>query len=265
MQPLPVDTHIHTIYCGHASEDMLVANILKAARDKGLEAIAITEHLHRPHDRGRLDRILADLRKEQAPCEVYLGAEIDADGLAEDGSLVTEAEGLAYVIASTHHYPGGKFWWYDTPELTADERAQVVERWFTWAGKVVANPRVCTFAHPGILVSRNGLTDAYEGAVLDGFRRLFAQAAEHDTMVELNELIAKKLTPRHQETYPDLMRAARESGCKLVLASDAHQPAAVGRFEWTVQVAEALGLEAADFSIPAWRADPVARPEVGHA
>ncbi|MCC7493606.1 MAG: PHP domain-containing protein [Fimbriimonadaceae bacterium] len=255
------DTHLHTVYCGHAAEDMLVPNLLRAAAARGLRAVAITEHLHVPQHRARVDRIQTDLRRvaDQVPCDVYVGAEIDADGLAEDGSLVAHTDGLAYVIASTHHFPGGKDWWYDNPVLGPDQRAAVVERWFAWATKLVSNPVVDTLAHPGIFLSRNGLTPAFAGAVLDGFRGVFAAAAAHNTLIELNELAVKKLTPRHRDTYPDLMQAALDAGCRLVMASDAHSPRDVGAFGWTLEVAAALGLQAADFAEPAWRQPPAAR------
>ncbi len=255
-----LDTHTHTIYCGHAAEDMLVANLLRAAGERQLTAVAITEHLHMPHHRGRVDRILADLRRETPPCPVYVGAEIDADGLKEDGSLVAAETGLAYVIASTHHYPGGKWWWYDNPDLNAGEKTVLLDRWFAWATRLVANPAVDALAHPGIFVSRNGLTSDYSGAVLDGFRGVFAAAAQHGTLIELNELAVKKLTPAHRATYPALMRTALDAGCRLVLASDSHSPAAVGRFEWTLEVAAEVGLTAADFATPAWRTPPAALP-----
>ena len=150
MNAVTVDTHTHTIYCGHASAEMTVANSVAAAEAAGLSALAITEHLHSPNDRGRLDRILADLRRCQPPLDVYVGAEIDADPYAADGSLVTGRDDLAYVIASTHHYPETGHWWYDTPELSADERRHVVvQMWQLDAERLAAGTVLDPCAHHG--------------------------------------------------------------------------------------------------------------------
>lgn len=257
------DTHIHTIYCGHADESMLVHNILAAAADKGLRTIAITEHLHYPQHRARIDRILADLARLEVPCEVYVGAEVDASGFAEDGSLVAGTDGLAYVIGSTHHYPGGRHWWYDKPELGKDERVEMVDRWFAWADQVIANPKVDTFAHPGVFLSASGLAQEFSGAVLDSFRGLFATAAQHGTLIELNELAARKLSDGCKESYPALIRAAVDAGCKIVIGSDAHQPEAVARFDWVLKVADAAGLTAADLAVPPWHCAPARVPGDG--
>ncbi len=255
MSEVRYDTHVHTVYCGHAVDEMVVPAIMAAAATRGLAWLAVTEHLHEPDHLARIDRIRADLMAAERPCPVYVGAEVDADGALEDGSLVVPTDGLAYVIASTHHFPGGQHWWYDQPAWNATERAAVIDRWFAWAARLAANPQVDTLSHPGIMLSRLGLTESFTGAVLDGYRGVFAAAAQHQTMVELNELTTRKLPPAHRETYPALIGAAIEAGCRIVLGSDAHRPEAVAAYDWTLTVAQDCGLELADLGVPRWRAD----------
>lgn len=257
MNPHAADCHTHTIYCGHASEDMTVAKLLAAADAAGLRVVVITEHMHHPAHRGRVDRIAHDMRRVEHRCTAYLGAEIDADSRAADGTLVGSSDGLAYVIGSTHQYPGSDDWWYDKPVLSEAGRADVVRRWFEWAAAIVANPVVDALAHPGVFIAQNGLTTDYSGAVLDSFRHLFATAAAHGTLIEVNELAGRKLSEAHRATYPAVIRAAVEAGCQLVLGSDAHQPAAVGRFEWVPQVLSAAGVGPESIVLPTWRAEPI--------
>jgi len=247
------DTHVHTIHCGHADPQMTPAAIVARAAELELRFVSITEHLHQPAHWSRLDRIREDLLAAGgSECPIYLGAEIDADAVAEDGSLVATTSGLAYTIASTHQYPGGGAWWNHVVPMTDAERERMKDRWFAWAADIVANPVVDTFAHPGVLLAKNGNTASFDD-VVDRFAALFAVAAAHGTRIELNELAAKKFTPEHRATYPKLMRAAKDAGCQLVLACDAHRPSDLARFEWTLDVAAAAALEPSDFVLPAWR------------
>lgn len=251
------DTHVHTIYCGHADHEMTPAGIAARAAELGLAFVSITEHLHQPDHHQRLERIRDDLLEVGvSDCPIYLGAEIDADGAAEDGSLIADTAGLAYVIASTHHYPGGEHWWYDQVALTDAEREELKDRWFAWAAALAANPVVDTLAHPGILLSKNGNTESFD-EVLDRFAALFGIAAAHGTRIELNELAYKKFTPAHRATYHEVMRAAKDAGCQLILACDAHRPSDLARFEWTLEIAARAGLTSEDFVTPVWHADPV--------
>lgn len=252
MTPPRADTHTHTLYCGHADQRMTVAASVAAAEAAGLEVLAVTEHLYEPAHLERIERIRADLELLTPACRVYLGAEVDADPVSEDGGLMAPVDGLAYVIAATHKYPGGEHWWNQPPPLDAGEKAAVVERWFAWAARIVANPAVDTLAHPGVLMARGALVPDFD-LVLPRFRELFAIAAEHGTLIELNELAALKMSPAHRATYPLLMRAAVDAGCRIVFASDAHRPEAVGRFEWTVDVARAAALPVGSVVVPAWR------------
>jgi len=252
------DTHVHTIYCGHADHQMTPAAIIDRAAELGLSFVSITEHLHQPeHVQERLDRIREDLLTVGvSDCPIYLGAEIDADGAAEDGSLVADTTGLAYVIASTHHYPGGEAWWYDPVPMTDADREELKDRWFAWAAAVAANPVVDTMAHPGILLSKNGNTASFD-EVLDRFAELFKVAAAHGTRIELNELAYKKFTPEHRATYHKVIRAAKDAGCQLILACDAHRTSDLARFDWTLEIADRAGLTADDFVTPVWHAAPV--------
>lgn len=255
MQPPRTDIHTHTIHCGHAKPEQTVAGLLAAADARGLEVLAITEHLHEPAHLERIQKIRDEVAAVEHACTVYIGAEIDADPVAADGSLMASTDGLAYVIASTHHYPDSRDWWYSKPELDDAGRARVVDRWFEWVAAIAANPQVDTLAHPGVLFSQNGLTASYD-EVLPRFAELFRVAAAYGKRIELNELAQKKMTAAHRASYPQVIRAAADAGCGLVMVSDAHNPDDVGRFEWVLEIADAAGLGEGAFGLPEWHTEP---------
>lgn len=249
MIPPRIDTHTHTVHCGHAHPDMTVANAVAAADAAGLEAYYITEHLHEPAHLARLEAIGRDLAAVHHACRVLLGGEVDADPVAADGSLMAPVDGLAYVIASTHHYPGSRRVWNGKFEFDAEEKQRLIDAYFAWAARIVINPVVQTWAHPAVILAQNTLTPDY-AAMLERFRPVFAAAAEAGCWIELNELAARKMTPAHRATYPAVIRLAAEQGCSFVFASDAHRPEDVWRFEWTVHLAREAGLRQEQIVFP---------------
>lgn len=239
------DYHIHTLLCGHAAPDMIVLNILKRAEIVGLRRIAITEHVHEPAHLERINRIRQEIIRYQGPLEVVLGIEIDADSKREDGSLVASTDDVDYVVAATHHYPGGKHWWFEKLTMSDSQRRNIYRRWFDWIKRIAENQRVHTISHPGVFLAQNDLTNAFEGRVLKDFADLFRCLARHGKAVELNELAGTKLSVKHRQTYPRLIQMAVEAGVPIVIGSDAHRLEAIGRFPWCQAVAQQAGLEPA--------------------
>jgi DNA polymerase (family 10) len=76
--------------------------------------------------------------------------------------------------------------------------------------RAVTTPGVHVLAHP------RGRHFQFRPGLKARWERLFAACAEHGVVVEINGF------PRRQDLDPDLARLAVESGCEIVLASDAH-------------------------------------------
>jgi histidinol phosphatase-like PHP family hydrolase len=78
--------------------------------------------------------------------------------------------------------------------------------------RAIREPGVWALAHPqGRMFSRRG-------GIRANWEVVFAAAAEAGVLLEINGF------PRRQDLDPTLMRLAGNSGCRFVLASDAHHP-----------------------------------------
>jgi HisJ family histidinol phosphate phosphatase len=264
------DHHVHTLESGHSAPDMVMADVLRAAAEAGMERVAIVEHIppvqpdvHEAVIAGDPvltavgDEVLATVRaavdEAGAPesLDVLVGAEIDADPHHRDGRLLYEPGAAAsYVLGSTHYLPGGRGFWKVRKSWSDRERRRIFEEWVAWTAALAANPVVDVLGHTGALPAVNRIFDAFEGWVLEGFERILAACAEHATAIELNELLAIKLDARQRETYPEVIRMARRHGVKLSPGSDAHSLGNVGRYDFARWLAAEAGIAPEDMYNP---------------
>jgi len=264
--PLPAyDLHVHTVYSGHSSPDATVVNMVAAAAANGVELLAVSEHVPTvvpdieswraaKGDRSVIDAVAADLADidppEGAP-RLLLGAEIDADPYLLDGSLMLDdLSGIGYVLASTHLFPGGEAFWFETISVAEAAKMKILEEWVEWVARIAANPSVDTIAHPGALVGARFVIDEFNDKVLALMTPMLESMAEHSTAFELNELLGRKLPEQAKRSYPELVKCARALGVRFSVGSDAHGPEAVGIRPWVDKVARESGLAPEDFIDP---------------
>jgi DNA polymerase (family 10) len=222
VQDLRGDLHMHTTETdGRADVQAMAA----AAREGGLEYIAITDHSRAVAMANGLDetRALAHARAIRAlngqldGLTVLAGIECD---IRPDGSMDLSDECLSQldiVIASVHSA------FNQGPEDMTDRLL-----------RALACPWVDVLAHPTgrLILKREPYT--FDAA------RVFRAAAEHGVALEINSQIDRlDLDEAHA-------RLARECGARLVIDSDAHSPSALGNVRWGVTVARRAWLEAAD-------------------
>ncbi|QDT68048.1 DNA polymerase/3'-5' exonuclease PolX [Planctomycetes bacterium MalM25] len=220
------DLHMHTTATdGKATLREMVA----AARERGLEYIAITDHSKRvtmAHglDETRLreqwaeiDRMNEELQAEGTNFRVLKGIECD---ILESGPMDLADEVLAeadWVIASLHYGQN-------------QPRAKIMERLLG----AVAHPSVSIIAHPtGRLIGRRA---SYDVEV----NELIAAAAEHGKMLELNA------NPARLDLDDVHCAAAKEAGVPIVISSDAHSPTGLDVLRYGVLQARRAGLTAED-------------------
>jgi len=195
----------------------------EAARDAGLEYIAITDHSQSLAMANGLDerrtlehaRQIRALRDRVEGITVLAGIECD---IRPDGSMDLADDCLAeldIVIASVHS------------AFNQDE-AQMTDRLL----RAIACPWVDVLAHPTgrLILKRDGYK--YD------FDRVAAAAAAAGVAVEINSQIDRLDLDEH------LARRARDRGCKLIIDSDAHSPAALGNTRWGVTTARRAWLTA---------------------
>jgi DNA polymerase (family 10) len=207
------DLHMHTTETD--GKDDLETMVL-AARDAGLEYIAITDHSKALAMANGLDEARAlqhaarirELNQRVEGIEVLAGIECD---ILPDGRLDLADDCLAaldIVVASVH-------------SAIRQEEAEITERLL----RAIEHPAVDIIAHP---TSRLLLRREPSRLNLD---RVIKAAAAHGVALEIN-CHADRLDLSDVNA-----RLARERGAKLVISSDAHSRAALAMTRWGVVVA----------------------------
>ncbi len=216
------DLHMHTTATdGKASLEEMVA----AARQRGLEYIAITDHSKRvtmAHglDADRLRAQWKEIDALNAQLEgfrVLKGIECDIlekGGLDLDDDVLAEAD---WVVVSVHYGQN-------------QPREQITQR----IVDALANPYVSVFAHPtGRLLNRRKPYEVDLDAV-------FQAAREHGKMLELNA------NPRRLDLDDVACAAAQSQGIPIVISSDAHSTTGLDVLRYGVLQARRAGLTKAD-------------------
>ena len=210
-------------------EDTL-ADMVRAAIDRGLEYVAITDHgqrvtMARGLDRTRLlrqwdeiDRLNESLAADSVPpITVLKGIEVD---MLEKGGLDLPDEILAradWVVASLH---------YGQQQPRDRITARIIE--------AIENPFVRVIGHPtGRLINRRPAYDVDINAVIEA-------AARTGTFLEINA------NPWRLDLDDRHAAAARKAGVSLVISTDAHSIRGLDVMRCGILQARRAGLEKGD-------------------
>lgn len=216
------DLHMHTTVTD--GKDDLEA-MVRAARDSGLEYIAITDHSKALAMANGLDetRALAHAERIRAldghvdGIRVLAGIECD---ILPDGSLDLADECLAQldlVVASVH-------------SAIRQEESEITAR----VVRAIENPWVDIIAHP-----TNRILLRREPARLN-LERVIAAARANGVALEINCQVDRL------DLSDTNARLARERGVKLVISSDAHSRAALATKRWGIVMARRAWATKAD-------------------
>lgn len=216
------DLHMHTTATdGTAS----IAEMAEAAQARGLEYIAITDHSKRVAMANGLDsarallhwREIEAVRDSMNGIRILKGIECD---ILEDATLDLPDDILAqadWVLAVLHYGLG-------------QPREQIMKRLLA----AIRNPNVDAIGHPtGRIIGRR------KGADID-FETLYAEAAEHGVMMEINA------HPARLDLDDVQAAAAKSRGIPIVINTDAHSTEGLGMMEYGIFQARRAGLTAAD-------------------
>ena len=199
--------------------------VAEAARERGYEYIAITDHskslaMTNGLDEARATAFAQRVRQWNAEAQgirVLSGLECD---ILRDGSLDLADDALAeldYVVASVHSYMNL-------------EPAEMTDRLL----RAIESPRVRAIGHPTgrILLHR----DPYPF----DFERVAAEAARRNVWLEINA------SPERLDLHGPLLRIARAKGARFVISTDAHHPKHLLNMPFGVATARRGWLTAAD-------------------
>lgn len=204
------DLHVHTVASGHAYSTVL--EIARAAADKGLELIALTDHgpsmPGAPHAYHFTNQ--AAIPAELFGVRVLKG--IEANVIDRQGKLDLDDFRLArldMVAAGLHTIC--------SPYGTVDENTEMMI-------SAIKNPWVDIIVHPG-----NPEYPVREEDVVQA-------AAEYDVAIEINN---SSLTISRQGSRPHcdhIAALAKRYGAKMILGSDSHFAYSVGDFGAALQL-----------------------------
>ena len=208
-----IDTHTHTLASGHAYNTM--NEMVKAAADKGLKGLAITEHA--PEMPGTCHRYyfenLKIVPRKRYGIELLLGTELNIMNTKGEVDLPEELLKTLDIAIASIHLPCFK-----------DERT--VENVTAAYEKVMENPYVDIIGHPD------------DGRVPVDMKRLVSKAKETETLLEVNN---SSLRPEgfRQNTKGNCLQMLKE--CKkqnvmIVLGSDSHVDADIAEYPYAEEV-----------------------------
>lgn len=193
-----LDVHTHTIASGHAYSSL--QEMVKAAADKGLEVLGITEH--GPGVPGTCPlvyfRNMFVVPREMYGIRLLMGCEVNI--LDNNGGLDLNDEylnRLDIAIAGIH----SNCWQGGTKE---ENTAGMI--------KVIQNPKIHIISHPG------------DGSAELDFEPLVLAAKESHTLLEINN---HSLAPQRKKTVArdnnlEILRLCKKYGVPTILGSDAH-------------------------------------------
>src|SRR5713101_3026648 len=204
------DVHMHTVETDGRNT---IEEMAEAARDRGYEYMAITDHsknlafangLTDERALAHIERIRA-VEKKMKGIRIFAGIEVDILG---DGSLDLSdsvLEQMDIVIASVH-------------SLFNQDRATMTERLL----KAVANPNTSLIGHPtGRQLLRR---DAYQF----DFDAVLKAAAKHKVAMELNSY------PERLDLNDVHLRLAKQHGVKIVINTDSHHTSHMEKLRYGV-------------------------------
>ncbi len=221
------DLHVHTT---RSDGRHTLAEMVRAAKDRGYAYVAITEHskslaMAGGFDEARVRRSVAEIeavRREVPGIEVLHGLEVDilADGALDldDGAL----ELLDWVIVSLHSR-------LDQPAEAATARVL----------KALEHPAACAMGHP------TGRMIGTRPASPFDMEKVLGRAAELGVAMEIN------CQPDRMDLSDVNARLAKEKGVTLVIDTDAHSMANLDLMRYGLFVARRAGLTKDDV-LNAW-------------
>jgi histidinol phosphatase-like PHP family hydrolase len=180
-----------------------------------------------------------------------LGAEIDADPNCRDGRLLlNNLEGIEVILGSTHYLPLLSQMWFEIDELSPENNATIYQEWLSWIKNIAKNPAVNVLAHPGTEVVAIGAMDWFDRDVIADFAEVLQVCREHNTAIEFNVLVARKISSIQLLGYIDMVATAIDMGVKISLGSDSHTLPQIGDFTWIDEITEKIGLREEHFYHP---------------
>jgi histidinol phosphatase-like PHP family hydrolase len=247
MDSIYVDLHVHTHLSPCGRTEATAAAMVYRAKAKGLSALGFADHITPEpvpgcgfYD-GQQPPVFDDLRMELEKLgtvddlEILLGFEADytvaGAGCVDRGLLVL----ADHVIGSASHFhlPATPQPMVDTPSVRADLIVRM-------AREMLSVPGISVWAHPFDCSSMRPLApivEAMDRATLVGLIQL---ANANEVAIEINGGSAER--GAYRAAMADFFHLAHHLGATFTLASDAHHPDGLDRFDLALEWARSLDI-----------------------
>lgn len=235
---IPVDNHLHTKLCGHASGE--IEQYLAAALRMGIREIGFSDHLplyflpggkkipDYAMDEKDLPHYVEAVKKADgnSPVRVKLGIEADfAPGYEKKLEQLLARHPFDFIIGSVHFIDG---WGFDHPDELAEysrrDIDEVYERYFFLLKQAALSGLFDVMAHPDLVKKFNFRPVRDLGPLYEDTARVFKQAG---VCVEVNTA-GLRYPAREIYPGPGLLEAFFKHGLPVTIGSDAHCPEQVG-------------------------------------
>lgn len=217
MKKVLLDVHTHTMASGHAYSSL--QEMVKAATDKGLQVLGVTEH--GPSIPGTCPllyfRNMFVVPRQMYGIRLLMGCEVNI--LDTKGSLDLNDDYLGRLdiaIAGIH----GNCW-------KGGDKNQNTEGMLT----VINNPKIHVISHPG------------DGTAEMDFEQLVLASKETHTLLEINN---HSLAPQRMKTVAftnslEILRLCKKHDVPLILSSDAHISFQIADYSRIIPLVEEVG------------------------
>lgn len=208
-----IDTHTHTLVSGHAYNTM--SEMAKAAADKGLKGLAITEHAPEMPGTCHLYYFenLRIVPRKRYGIELLLGTELNIMNAKGEVDLSEELLKTLDIAIASIHMPCFK-----------DERN--IENVTAAYEKVMENPYVDIIGHPD------------DGRTPVDMKRLVKKAKETGTLLEVNNssLRPEGFRQNTKENCLEMVKECKAQGVMIVLGSDSHVDVDIAEYPYAEEV-----------------------------
>ena len=236
---MPVDYHIHTKMCGHASGEM--EEYVTAGQQKGLREIGFADHIPmyflpagerdssiamKDEELDTYVRRVREMQEKYYPFLIKLGIEADfIPGMEKELIAVLKRYDFDYILGSVHYLNG---WGFDNPshreEYDKWDLYELYQVYFETVKKAAASGIFDSMAHPDLIKKfgfrpDNDIIGIYEDTV--------REIAAAGVCVEVS---TAGLRVPAGEIYPhaDFLKLCHKYKVPVTLGSDAHLPQQVG-------------------------------------
>jgi histidinol phosphatase-like PHP family hydrolase len=214
------DFHVHTHHSACGDPAATPEAVVEGAREAGLEAVGITDHIVGPEDLDDARVVREALPRERDDLRIYVGCEAEMHGRGEPTISREFAAGLDFTVFSASHLHNiGQHVLYGlTPAAMAAFMIELMEG-------AVETGYADIIAHPlHAPMSPYPFAEVVGAADRDELRRAAGLAAAAGVAMECNPLFVREAP----EAARYLFGLFLEEGCRLSIASDAHHPSGIG-------------------------------------